>query len=417
MERVIIYDSDCGFASSLSQRIKSDISDVEIDNFTSIDELKSGLSKDDDRYIFSIIDIDKDDENFDEVVNLLSKQFIPILILTKKENISYRDEMINKYPIIDYATKDSSKNFHYIISMINHMRNSKNIEVLLVSNSEHDRKYMNDNLLRRYPFNIVEATDKLSVQRALVEHENIKIMIIDMMPEEEALQIVEEVREIEPKDSLAIMAITSIENTYLATKYLQLGANDFVVKPISVDTFYSRMNVMIETLSLFQRLQKLANMDFLTSLYNRRYFYEAGKLLYASGLRKNIKIAAAMLDIDFFKSINDTYGHGAGDIVLKEVAHIIKSSFRSSDLVARVGGEEFSIILVDAEEEKIINIFEKLRSDIEALDIDTPEGNIKVTISIGVTLDLCENLEKMIKKSDSNLYEAKQTGRNKIVLS
>ena len=416
MERVIIYDNNTPFVKNLAKRIHADINSISVEVFHDIEDLREALIKNVDQYIFSIIDIDAEEDKCHDVINLISTQYIPMLILTGSHNLHLRDSMIKTYPIIDYATKDSSKNFHYISSLITHMQNAQNVEILLVSNSDHDRNYMYDNLLRRYPFEIIDANHRESVADAIENHHNIKIMIIDMMPEEDALQIVEDVREFEQKDSLAIMAVTYKENTYLAAKYLQLGANDFIMKPIDIETFHSRMNVMIEILSLFQKLQKLANVDFLTGLYNRRYFFESGHMLYANAQRKNINIVTAMIDIDHFKSINDTYGHNTGDLVLKEISYLFKQSFRTSDLIARVGGEEFAVILVDAKEEHVSELFEELRKKVENLTIQTETHTINVTISIGVTFEVNESLEKTIQLADQNLYEAKETGRNRVII-
>lgn len=416
MERVIIYDNNQSFIENLSKRIQTDLEDVKVEIYDNIESLREALISNVDQYIFSIIDIDTDTDKCHSVIELISTQYIPMLILTDVKNLSLRDQTIKKYPIIDYATKDSSKNFHYIVSMIKHMKNAQDIEILLVSNSEHDRNYMYDNLLRRYPFDIIDVKDKEGVGNAIEQYENIKMMIIDIMPEDEALEIVEEVREFEQKDSLAIMAVTSRENSYLAAKYLQLGANDFIVKPIEIETFHSRMNVMIETLSLFRELHQLANVDYLTGLYNRRYFFESGNMLFANAQRKNISIYTAMIDIDHFKSINDTYGHNVGDIVLKEVAYLFKENFRSSDLLARVGGEEFALILVDPDEAYIPELFENLRKKVENLKIRNDDQFIEVTISIGVTDKIANNLEQTIHIADENLYKAKTTGRNKVVI-
>lgn len=417
MERVIIYDNDHVFTSDISSKIKDDLHGIYVDIFSDLKALRDALIKNVDQYIFALIDISSEDDMCDTVIKVITSQYIPMIVLTNKEYLKYRDNIITNYPIIDFLVKDQKKNFHYVSSLINQMKNARDIDILLVSDSQHDRDYIYNNLLVRYPFDIIDAKNIDEVAEALEQNPNIRIMIIDIKPTSKGLDLVEEIRGYEQKESLAIMAITSKDDSYTSARYLQVGANDFVTKPVQFETFHSRMNVMIETLSLFDKLQKIANVDYLTELYNRRYFFESGNMLFSNAKRRNISIATAMLDIDHFKSINDTYGHNTGDIVLKEIAYLLKQSFRNSDLIARVGGEEFAAILVDADEKTVLNIFETLRKKVENLEIESDNEIIKVTISIGITLQIGNILESTINIADQNLYEAKETGRNKVIIN
>ncbi len=417
MERVIIFDLEEDFVRNLSYRLNQENSDILLEHHINKAQLKEAIFTYVDEYVFAIIDIDAYENCAKEIVDLLSKQYIPMLILTKQENVKYRDSIMRDYPIIDFGTKDNTKNFYYISNLINHMRNAEKLDILLVSNSTYDREFIHDNLLRRYPFDIIDANDKKDVANALEGNDKIKIIIIDIVPEDIGLEIVEEVRESHQKNELAIIVVTSSEYSYLAAKYLQVGANDFIMKPLLLETFHSRLNVVLETLSLFEKLQRVANVDFLTNLHNRRYFYEVGAMLFQNAKRKNIRLCTAIIDIDHFKKVNDTYGHAIGDVVLKEVARIIKTSFRSSDLHARLGGEEFSVIMIDAKENFIDNIFENLRQTIEKNVIKYDELEIKITISIGVTTVINENLVRTLEVADTNLYKAKDIGRNKIIIT
>jgi diguanylate cyclase (GGDEF)-like protein len=125
-----------------------------------------------------------------------------------------------------------------------------------------------------------------------------------------------------------------------------------------------------------------------------------------------------MIDIDYFKKVNDTYGHKAGDIVLQYVANTLKNRVRGTDIVARLGGEEFCILAVNLKEDDAKILFEKLRQTIENSSIEINENQtIKVTISIGAVTGLTESLEDMVNKADALLYEAKNSGRNKVIVN
>jgi diguanylate cyclase (GGDEF)-like protein len=135
--------------------------------------------------------------------------------------------------------------------------------------------------------------------------------------------------------------------------------------------------------------------------------------------RGNICLAVAMVDIDLFKRINDTYGHEAGDAVLKQLAALLKERFRATDIVSRYGGEEFCILAANMAREHAIPVLDRLRQKIEEVAFDLGSTTIQITASIGIChsdLDRYGSLEEMIKTADTTLYMAKEEGRNRIRL-
>ena len=164
------------------------------------------------------------------------------------------------------------------------------------------------------------------------------------------------------------------------------------------------------TFSLSEKMFK----DPLTKAYNRLYFSSRLKEEIERAKRYNHPLSLILLDIDFFKKINDTYGHDVGDLVLKTISQIILENIRKSDLFARIGGEEFAILLPDTSKDKAILVAEKLRETIEKTPIILPNGKqIKVTISLGVTsLKKDDDESSFIKRADEALYDAKKSGRN-----
>ncbi|MGO9952010.1 MAG: GGDEF domain-containing protein, partial [Dissulfurispiraceae bacterium] len=154
--------------------------------------------------------------------------------------------------------------------------------------------------------------------------------------------------------------------------------------------------------------------DALTNLYNRRFLEEATDNMIAGILRRGTNMGLLMCDLDFFKEVNDRYGHDVGDVVLKETAESIKKCVRSSDLTIRFGGEEFLVLLMDIIPECSVEVAEKIRLAIEQKKVHTTGGFVQKTISIGV----CEfprdtqGIWEAIKFADVALYKAKETGRN-----
>lgn len=165
------------------------------------------------------------------------------------------------------------------------------------------------------------------------------------------------------------------------------------------------------------RLEHIANSDVLTGVGNRRFFMDVGQREFYRTVRYGSPLSLLMLDVDHFKRINDTYGHDIGDEALKALANICVETLRTSDIFARLGGEEFAAILPGSDLEGALILSERLRQKVEAMVTNTSKGPIKFTVSVGVTqqLESDANIETILNRSDSGLYIAKEGGRNRVV--
>ena len=168
-----------------------------------------------------------------------------------------------------------------------------------------------------------------------------------------------------------------------------------------------------------EKMRELATKDFLTGVYTRSAFSQRSEALFNISARTNLSIAVLYLDIDHFKSINDKYGHQSGDQVLVQFCSRLMERGRRSDLIGRIGGEEFAIILLNAEKEDVLKYAERIREDVFNTDFECDGNKINVTVSIGITF-LSKNsgriLEELFREADTALYEAKNSGRNKVCL-
>jgi diguanylate cyclase (GGDEF)-like protein len=174
---------------------------------------------------------------------------------------------------------------------------------------------------------------------------------------------------------------------------------------------------VIEAKRLMDNLRESTLRDAMTGLHNRRFLQEYTETLIASTQRRKSQVAILMLDLDYFKMVNDTYGHEAGDTVLKELAKVLMQSVRSSDVVIRYGGEEFLIILQDTDGEGAEIASEKIRAAVEALKVQLTGTMLQKTISIGIAVfpTDCDTFWQTVKYADVALYRAKETGRNRVV--
>jgi diguanylate cyclase (GGDEF)-like protein len=170
---------------------------------------------------------------------------------------------------------------------------------------------------------------------------------------------------------------------------------------------------------LEERLRDLATKDELTGLCNRRHFIELAEIELSRSRRKSAPTALAMLDIDHFKLVNDHFGHATGDRALLELARAMKETLRGSDISARIGGEEFVVLLPETTLEGALSVTERLRERVGRAEIPTGDGRLaKITVSAGIAELLpTEGLDALLKRADDALYLAKERGRNRSVVS
>ena len=174
---------------------------------------------------------------------------------------------------------------------------------------------------------------------------------------------------------------------------------------------------MIQYALLYSRARMMSVTDGLTGLYNHRFFQESIRNMHARGVRSEVPYSLIMVDIDHFKSFNDTYGHQQGDLVLKTLAKLMRECFREVDIIARYGGEEFSILLPDTDGQGAPGVAERLRATVEAHPFPGPSGPLNVTISVGYASfpeDQAKKVAEMICRADQALYKAKEGGRNRV---
>ncbi|MFW6210795.1 MAG: GGDEF domain-containing protein, partial [bacterium] len=185
----------------------------------------------------------------------------------------------------------------------------------------------------------------------------------------------------------------------------------------SMEILANQIAIALEKVYLYHKVQKMSIMDGLTGLYVHRYMQEKldNELKRASRYGNNLSLIIG--DIDYFKDINDTYGHIAGDYILKNIALLLKNSTSPVDTVARYGGEEFVVIMPEADKENAADTAEKIRREIEKYPFRFGDNDIKVTMSFGVGSFPGDAMVKrsLIEKADAALYKAKESGRNKVI--
>jgi two-component system, cell cycle response regulator len=252
------------------------------------------------------------------------------------------------------------------------------------------------------------------------------VVILSLAGSFDALRLVGQLRSAEASRFAPILLVAAEEELPRLAKGLDLGANDYILRPIDRNELTARVRTQTRRKRLQDRLQEnyqrslaLALTDSLTGLYNRRYFTAHLEGLMTRVDETSQSAAVLMVDVDLFKRVNDTYGHAAGDAVLREVAARLGRSVRGFDLVARYGGEEFVIVMPETTQPIAAMVAERLRAAVadKAISLGDAERSIPVTISIGVavTFEKGDTAESLLARADEALYDAKSRGRNCVV--
>ncbi|HEX4410473.1 MAG TPA: PleD family two-component system response regulator [Xanthobacteraceae bacterium] len=240
------------------------------------------------------------------------------------------------------------------------------------------------------------------------------------------LRLCSQIRSLDRTRSLPILAVTEPDNNVRMMRGLEIGVNDFLIRPIDKNELLARVRSQVRKRRYTERLRdnvqmsiEMAITDGLTGLFNRRYMESHLGTLIEQASSRGKPLSALILDIDFFKSINDTHGHDAGDDVLRDFAMRIKRSIRGIDLACRYGGEEFVIVMPETDMAVAAMVAERLRRRIAAEPFAVAQGtkSLPVTISIGIAAlrGKDDNAAGLLKRADLALYRAKRDGRNRVV--
>jgi len=362
----------------------------------------------------ALLDINLPDAPDGEVISLANANRIPAVILTGTLNKQVR-KTIQQKDIVAYILKDSQTSAKLAVKFIQRILKNYDTTVMVVDDSRVYRKALSQSL-KKININIVEASDGVEALEILkATKESISVVITDYeMPNMDGLELTIKMRELYDKDQMSIIAISSADDKDVIADFLKFGANDFLNKPFAPYEVIMRINANLELLDIFTQFSEMANKDFLTGSFNRRYFFESGNAIFLKSRRKSNPLAVVMLDIDKFKNINDTYGHDVGDVAIKEIKKVLDDNLRESDLVARFGGEEYCILLEDISEDDTKKLFEKIRTSFENNVMHVNNIDIKYTVSFGIAYGMLDTLDEMVKFSDDALYVSKENGRNQI---
>jgi len=366
-------------------------------------------------FFAATIDYGLPDAEDGEAIETVLSHGIPGVVMTGRMDEATRQKILAQ-PVIDYIPKENSQAFMYLKRILFWQMANADTGVLVVDDSRAARSHIVE-LLKRRNFIVHVADNGQSALEVLENNSNIKLVITDLeMPQMDGIELTNELRKCFSRDEMAIIGISGSTNGVHSARFIKNGADDFLRKPFCPEEFYCRMTQNIENLHNIEKIQKAANTDYLTELPNRRAFFRDAKKCIATYIEKNVPYALAMMDIDFFKKVNDVYGHDAGDHVLKVMASTLTKHLNTG-LIARFGGEEFAVLLPGLDQQQIHHRLDEFRQSVSELIISHQAQEIKFTVSLGVIFNSKEDIESQLNLADEALYHSKENGRNQISIA
>ena len=417
MERILVVDDNKALAKLIVMQMEKTIDEMAIDVAYSFAEAQMLINEHDKDYFMTILDLNLPDAPNGEIVDYALSKGLSAIVLTGSIDDETRQNFINK-DIVDYVYKGNMDDINYIFQMINRLSKNRQYKVLVVEDSLPFRN-MIKKILTSLQFKVLAAAHGEEAMNYFADNPDINLIITDYrMPVKDGLEVLKEVRKEKDKNSLGVIVMTSPSEKTDASIFLKNGASDFIAKPFSKEELICRVNNTIEAMENINKIANFANRDFLTGVYNRRFFYSDVEEYVQAAEETNEPYAFAMIDIDYFKKINDKYGHDGGDKLLKSIAKILNDNTKGSDIVARFGGEEFCVVLKKINKEEAVKFFVNLRAKVAENKVTIKKEKVKVTISIGVSFGNghCE-IDDMLEACDSALYTAKENGRNRVEIA
>ena len=413
--KILIVEDNKALAKLIAKKME-DNTEMQVDVAHSLAEAQAFLTKAKD-YFITLLDLNLPDAPNGEVVDFVASKGLPIIVLTGSMDDKTRETFMDK-DIVDYVYKGNMSDVNYIFHMIDRLKNNKQYKVMVVEDVMQTRNDVKK-ILQNLQFQVFTAAHGEEAMNYFADNPDIKLVVSDYgMPVKDGLEVLKELREQKDKNELGVIMMTSANENVSGAVFLKNGANDFIAKPFLKEELICRVNNTIENMENINKIANFANKDFLTGLFNRRYFYDDMQGYLASLEENPMPYAVAVIDVDGLKNINDKYGQDSGDKILKLLAKKLIDDTKSSDIAARFGGGEFCVLLKDVSQEDAVKFFVGLRAAIAANPVNIKNESVKISVSIGVTFGKSDyNVDEILELADEALYRAKQNGRNRVEIA
>lgn len=406
---ILLVEDSKGMASLIEHKLQQRWQ-AEVHVAYSMSEAKEFLKKHRKDYLLAISDLNLPDAPNGEITSLLKRAGVASIVITGSAEEG-SEQRIDRQGVFDFIIKKQANAVDYLVEQVGRFHRNKNEKLLVVDDSPSSRELL-EAILSNQNYQVLTAEDGVEALEVIKQNDDLKIVITDFtMPNMDGLELTIAIRKSFKKSQLCIIGLSAEDEKSLALEFIRNGANDFLTKPFISEELITRINQNADMTKYISVIKSMAHKDYLTEQYNRRSFFEIAENCLSN--EEDDITAVALLDIDHFKKINDNFGHEAGDLVLKVFAKLLEQHFDKS-LVARIGGEEFTILF----DEPILDVSEKLESFrvlLEQTPINYLNRTINATVSIGLNVKVTNDIDDMLREADELLYAAKAQGRNQVI--
>ena len=413
-QNVILVEDSRMFSSILGHRFRTELG-LNVTCCASLRELQATLAKSNHGFQLAVVNLNLPDSHDGDALDVTIGSKVPTIVFTASNDIDVRNAIIER-GAIDYVVKDNAFAVDNLVVAVRRSVSNSRVRLLVVDQNPERREALVERLTMQQ-YIVLQAASGEDAIAVLDEGGDIELVLVDhQLPDMDGCELSRRISRRNRSDRMQVMGMASAPDRLLAAAFMKAGATDFIARPFVAEELQCRISRTVETLMQFKQLRSAAALDYLTGLYNRRHFFDEGPRLVNDCLRSSTPSAVAILDIDHFKRLNDTYGHEIGDQVLKAVAGRLQSFFDGShNLLSRIGGEEFAVLFTNLDSRAATLVCDALREDLTGLEIIADDEQLCVTVSVGVAaIDGYESFENYLNAADQFLYMAKHKGRNQV---
>jgi diguanylate cyclase (GGDEF)-like protein len=411
--RVLLVEDTRFYSTAIRERLESSFG-VKVTHCSTFGAVKHELESAAEPYGLAILDLCQPDAPDGQALDHVISHNIPAIVFTGISSDAKRQQVLAKQ-VADYVAKSSVHSIDDLVAAVDKRLSATMTQLLIVdADAEHSVLPV---MLAGGRFSLLTARDEQEAFAALDRHRTIELVAIRAdIADKDDFSFFDVLQSRYGEETIRVVGYSAAAAPGEVARFLNAGGDDFFHLPINRDDLDGRLNHVLTLHRQIQMLQRMASRDYLTDLLNRRYFFDRGPKLVEMCLRQNQPVSMALMDIDHFKKLNDTYGHEVGDLVLKAVAKKLSTLVgETQHLVARLGGEEFGILCSGLDIQAAFEYCDFIRSEISNVRIVVDDEDLSVTISMGLAnITGSETFDNYLNAADQYLYLAKHSGRNRV---
>lgn len=411
--QVLLVEDTRFYSIAIRDRLET-LFGVKVTHCPSFAALKHELENAEADYVLAILDLCQPDAPDGEALDYVIARNIAAIVFSGISSDAKREQVLAKN-VAEYVAKSSVHSIDDLVAAVDRRLSVAMAELLVIDPDA--RRSGLPAILADGRFLPATAANEQEALATLDRFRNIELVLIRAdIAEKRGHAFLDLLQNRYGEETIRVIGYSATVGRDDVARFLNAGGDDFFHLPISPEDLASRLRHTMTLHKQIQVLQRMASRDYLTDLLNRRYFFDRGPKIVDMCLRQNQPVSMALMDIDHFKKLNDTYGHEIGDVVLKAVAKKLGLLVGEKlHLIARLGGEEFGILIAGLDVQAAYEYCDHIRSEISKIKIVVDDEDISVTISMGLAnISGSETFDNYLNAADQYLYLAKHSGRNRV---